>query len=100
MCAGSGRQPGGFPCRVCKRSGWMEILGAGMIDPERLRLRRLRSSRRFPDFAFGMGVERLAMLKHGIDDIRLFFDNDLRFLRQFLKRACPSTGYGSSWPSS
>ena len=73
---------GGNGCRSCKYSGWLEIMGAGMVDPNRLRLRRLRP-RRGQGFAFGMGVERMAMLKHGVPDLRLFFDNDLRFLRQF-----------------
>jgi phenylalanyl-tRNA synthetase alpha chain len=82
LCAGSGRLPDGSPCRVCKRSGWMEILGAGMIDPNVFGFVGY-DVEKVSGFAFGMGVERLAMLKHGIGDIRLFFDNDLRFLRQF-----------------
>jgi phenylalanyl-tRNA synthetase alpha chain len=82
ICAGSGQQPGGLPCRVCKRSGWMEILGSGMIDPNVFGFVGY-DVEKVSGFAFGMGVERLAMLKHGIGDIRLFFDNDLRFLRQF-----------------
>ena len=69
-------------CRVCKGSGWLEILGAGMIDPEVFKFVGYDPEREF-GFAFGMGVERIAMLKYGIDDIRLFFQNDLRFLRQF-----------------
>ena len=69
-------------CRVCKGSGWLEILGAGMIDPEVFKFVGYDPERVF-GFAFGMGVERIAMLKYGIDDIRLFFQNDLRFLRQF-----------------
>jgi phenylalanyl-tRNA synthetase alpha chain len=69
-------------CRVCKGSGWLEILGAGMIDPEVFKFVGYDPERVF-GFAFGMGVERIAMLKYGIDDIRLFFENDLRFLRQF-----------------
>jgi phenylalanyl-tRNA synthetase alpha chain len=82
MCAGTGQQPDGLPCRVCKRSGWMEILGSGMIDPNVFGFVGY-DVEKVSGFAFGMGVERLAMLKHGIGDIRLFFDNDLRFLRQF-----------------
>jgi len=75
MCGGKG-------CRVCKRSGWLEILGAGMIDPEVFRQVGYDPDR-YSGFAFGLGVERIAMLKYGIDDIRLFYENDLRFLRQF-----------------
>lgn len=75
MCAGQG-------CRVCSGTGWLEILGSGMVHP-----RVLEMSSFDPDkvsgFAFGMGVERIAMLTYGIDDLRLFFDNDIRFLRQF-----------------
>lgn len=73
---------GGKGCRVCKNTGWLEVLGAGMIHPN-----VLKSSNIDPDewsgFAFGMGIERLAMRKYGVDDIRLFFENDMRFLRQF-----------------
>jgi phenylalanyl-tRNA synthetase alpha chain len=69
-------------CRVCKGTGWLEILGAGMIDPAVFKFVGYDPERVF-GFAFGMGVERIAMLKYGIDDIRLFFQNDLRFLRQF-----------------
>jgi len=75
ICEGSG-------CRVCKQMGWLEILGAGMVDPEVFKYVGY-DPERFTGFAFGMGVERIAMLKFGIDDIRLFFDNDLRFLKQF-----------------
>jgi len=69
-------------CRVCKDSGWLEILGAGMVDPAVLE-HVAYDPEQYGGFAFGMGVERIAMLKYGIDDIRLFFENDLRFLRQF-----------------
>jgi len=73
---------GGKGCRVCSHTGWLEILGCGMIHP-----RVLESGGYNPEevtgFAFGMGVERIAMLKYGLDDMRLFFDNDLRFLAQF-----------------
>ncbi len=75
ICAGEG-------CRVCKQTGWLEILGAGMVDPEVFKFVNY-DSEEFTGFAFGMGIERIAMLKYGIDDIRLFFENDLRFLRQF-----------------
>lgn len=69
-------------CRVCKGTGWLEILGAGMVDPEVFK-KVGYDPERLTGFAFGMGVERIAMLKFGIDDIRLFFENDLRFLKQF-----------------
>lgn len=75
ICGGSG-------CRVCKRTGWLEILGAGLIDPEVLK-RVGYDPDMYSGFAFGLGVERIAMLKYGIDDIRLFYENDLRFLAQF-----------------
>ncbi len=73
---------GGRGCRVCKRTGWLEILGSGMIDPEVFRMVGY-DSEQYSGFAFGLGVERIAMLKYGIDDIRLFYENDLRFLSQF-----------------
>jgi phenylalanyl-tRNA synthetase alpha chain len=69
-------------CRICKGSGWLEILGAGMIDPNVFRAVGY-DPEEVSGFAFGMGIERIAMLKHRIDDIRLFFTNDVRFLRQF-----------------
>ena len=75
ICKGKG-------CRVCKNSGWLEIMGCGMVDPE-----VLKSVGYNPDevsgFAFGMGIERITMLRHGIDDLRAFFENDMRFLKQF-----------------
>ncbi len=77
ICEGSG---GG--CRVCKGTGWLEVLGAGMIHPEVLRAVKY-DPKEYTGFAFGVGIERIAMLKFGIDDIRLFFENDTRFLRQF-----------------
>lgn len=74
---------GGKGCRVCKNSGWLEILGSGMVDPK-----VFEAVGYDPDevsgFAFGMGVERIAMLLYGVDDIRFFYDNDIRFLRQFM----------------
>jgi phenylalanyl-tRNA synthetase alpha chain len=82
ICGGSGCGDAGQPCRVCKNTGWLEILGAGLIDPAVFRFVGY-DAEKFSGFAFGMGVERIAMLKYGIDDIRLFFQNDLRFLRQF-----------------
>jgi phenylalanyl-tRNA synthetase alpha chain len=75
LCQGAG-------CRVCKQSGWLEILGSGMVHPQVLKNVGY-DPEEVTGWAFGMGVERVAMLKYGIDDIRLFFDNDLRFLRQF-----------------
>ncbi|PLX92905.1 MAG: phenylalanine--tRNA ligase subunit alpha [Desulfuromonas sp.] len=73
---------GGKGCRVCKNSGWLEILGSGMIDPEVFKSVDYDASA-YSGFAFGMGLERVAMLKYGVNDLRLFFENDLRFLRQF-----------------
>jgi phenylalanyl-tRNA synthetase alpha chain len=75
MCGGSG-------CRVCKQTGWLEVLGCGMVYPEVFKHVGIDPDR-YLGYAFGMGVERLAMLRYGIDDIRLYFENDLRFLRQF-----------------
>ena len=73
---------GGTGCRVCKQSGWLEILGSGLIDPAVLTQVGYDPDL-YSGFAFGMGVERIAMLKYGIDDIRLYYENDLRFLSQF-----------------
>jgi phenylalanyl-tRNA synthetase alpha chain len=75
ICRGKG-------CRTCSQTGWLEILGSGMIDPEVYRFVDY-DPEVYTGFAFGMGVERIAMLKYGIDDIQLFFKNDIRFLRQF-----------------
>ena len=75
MCKGKG-------CRVCKCTGWLEILGSGMIHPNVLKMSGY-DPEQVSGFAFGMGVERIAMLVYGIDDLRLFYDNDLRFLKQF-----------------
>jgi phenylalanyl-tRNA synthetase alpha chain len=75
ICGGSG-------CRVCKQTGWLEVLGCGMVYPEVFRHVGIDPGR-YLGYAFGMGVERLAMLRYGIDDIRLNFENDLRYLRQF-----------------
>ena len=73
---------GGKGCPVCKYTGWLEIMGAGMVDPNVLEACGI-DSKRYTGFAFGMGVERIAMLKYGVKDLRLYFENDLRFLRQF-----------------
>lgn len=75
MCHGKG-------CRVCKGTGWLEILGSGMVHPNVLQMSGY-DPQRVSGFAFGLGVERIAMLSYRIDDLRLFYDNDLRFLRQF-----------------
>ncbi|MFQ5452767.1 MAG: phenylalanine--tRNA ligase subunit alpha, partial [Candidatus Zixiibacteriota bacterium] len=75
LCNGKG-------CQVCKHSGWLEILGCGMIDPKVLEKAGI-DSEKYTGYAFGIGVERPAMLKYKIKDIRLFFNNDVRFLRQF-----------------
>ncbi|MBI1922383.1 MAG: phenylalanine--tRNA ligase subunit alpha [Geobacter sp.] len=75
ICKGKG-------CRVCKNTGWLEILGSGMVDPEVFRHVKY-DSESVTGFAFGMGIERIAMLKYGINDLRLFYENDLRFLSQF-----------------
>ena len=75
FCSGDG-------CRVCQRTGWLEILGCGMVHPEVFRHTGVDSDR-FRGYAFGMGIERLTMLRYGVDDLRLFFDNDLDVLRQF-----------------
>ena len=73
---------GGKGCRVCKGSGWIEILGCGMVHPNVLTVGTV-DTEKYTGFAFGMGVERIAMLKYGIDDIRLFYENDMRFIEQF-----------------
>ncbi len=75
MCGGQG-------CRVCSHTGWLEILGAGMVHPNVLKYGGY-DPEKVTGFAFGMGIERIAMLKYGINDLRLFFDNDKRFLKQF-----------------
>ncbi|MEK6653853.1 MAG: phenylalanine--tRNA ligase subunit alpha, partial [Thermodesulfobacteriota bacterium] len=75
MCSGRG-------CRVCGQSGWLEILGSGMVDPEVFKNVGY-DPEEFTGFAFGLGLERIAMLKFGISDIRLFFESDMRFLEQF-----------------
>jgi len=72
----------GAGCRVCKQTGWLEILGCGMIHPNVLAAAGI-DSERWQGYAFGMGIERLTMLRYGVDDLRLFFENDLHFLKQF-----------------
>jgi len=73
---------GGEGCNVCKYTGWLEILGCGMVDPNVLESSGIDSNK-YTGFAFGMGIERIAMLKYGINDLRLYFENDVRFLNQF-----------------
>ncbi len=75
MCEGEG-------CRVCSHTGWLEVLGCGMVHPEVFRHVGI-DNEKYTGYAFGMGVERLAMLRYGVNDLRLFFENDLRFLKQF-----------------
>jgi phenylalanyl-tRNA synthetase alpha chain len=90
VCGGSGTLPGGGgPCRICKTTGWVEILGSGMVHPAVFEAVNARLGRKVYDpdvisgFAFGLGIERVAMIRHGVDDIRLFYEGDLRFLEQF-----------------
>lgn len=75
FCAGSG-------CRICKQSGWLEILGCGMVHPEVFRHTGI-DAEKYTGFAFGLGVDRLSMLRYGVDDLRLFYENDIAFLEQF-----------------
>lgn len=75
LCKGKG-------CNVCKGTGWLEILGCGMVDPNVMELNKI-DSKKYTGFALGMGIERITMLKYGIKDLRLFFENDIRFLEQF-----------------
>ena len=81
QCKGTGFV-GADPCRLCKRTGWIEIMGAGMVDPEVFQAVNY-DPEKVTGFAFGIGVERVAMLRYGINDIRLFFENDQRFLQRF-----------------
>ncbi|HEX6229401.1 MAG TPA: phenylalanine--tRNA ligase subunit alpha [Solirubrobacterales bacterium] len=84
-CEGSGTLPGGGRCALCKGIGWIEVGGAGMVDPNVLGFvaENGYDPERVQGFAFGMGVERIAMLRHGVPDLRRFFDNDVRMLEQF-----------------
>jgi phenylalanyl-tRNA synthetase alpha chain len=75
FCSGAG-------CRVCKQTGWLEVAGCGMVHPNVLRNVGI-DPERYTGYAFGMGIERLTMLRYSVNDIRLYFENDLRFLRQF-----------------
>ena len=74
---------GGSGCRVCSATGWLEVLGCGMVHPKVFENVGI-DNERYTGFAFGMGVERFAMLRYGVSDLRMFFDNDLRFLEQFV----------------
>ena len=75
FCNGSG-------CRICKQTGWIEVLGCGMVHPEVFSHGGI-DYEEYSGYAFGLGIERLTMLRYGINDLRLFFENDLSFLRQF-----------------
>jgi phenylalanyl-tRNA synthetase alpha chain len=85
QCGGTGELAGGERCNLCKGQGWIEILGAGMVDPNVLGFVESYGydAERVQGFAFGIGVERVAMLRHGVPDLRRFFDNDVRMLEQF-----------------
>jgi phenylalanyl-tRNA synthetase alpha chain len=88
ICGGSGKRGGGTeegPCRPCKQTGWIEILGCGMVDPNVFEFVKHNGydPERISGFAFGMGVDRIAMLMYGVDDLQLFFQGDVRFLEQF-----------------
>jgi phenylalanyl-tRNA synthetase alpha chain len=82
FCGGSGTGAGGATCGKCKGAGWIELFGAGMVDPAVYGFVNYEA-KKVSGFAFGMGMDRLAMLKYGIDDIQVFFQNDMRFLQQF-----------------
>jgi phenylalanyl-tRNA synthetase alpha chain len=84
ICGGSGRR-GSDPCRPCKQTGWIEILGCGMVDPNVFEFVKDNGydAKKVSGFAFGMGADRIALLKYGVDDIQLFFNGDVRFLRQW-----------------
>jgi phenylalanyl-tRNA synthetase alpha chain len=84
ICGGSGKR-GADPCRPCKQTGWIEVLGCGMVDPNVFEFVKNNGydPKKVSGFAFGMGVDRLALLKYGVDDIQLFFQGDVRFLQQF-----------------
>ena len=84
ICGGSGKR-GSDPCRPCKQTGWIEVLGCGMVDPNVFEFVKHNGydPEKISGFAFGMGIDRLAMLKYGLDDLQLFFQGDVRFLEQF-----------------
>ena len=84
-CSGTGALPDGSRCPLCKGEKWIEILGAGMVDPNVFGYVADNGydPEKVQGFAFGMGIDRIAMLKHGVPDLRLMFDNDVRFLEQF-----------------
>jgi phenylalanyl-tRNA synthetase alpha chain len=84
ICGGSGKR-GSDPCRPCKQTGWIEVLGCGMVDPNVFEFVKDNGydPKKVSGFAFGMGIDRLALLKYGVDDIQLFFQGDVRFLEQF-----------------
>jgi phenylalanyl-tRNA synthetase alpha chain len=87
ICGGSGRRgPDDDPCRPCKQTGWIEILGCGMVDPNVFEFVKDNGydPRKVSGFAFGMGADRIALLKYGVDDLQLFFQGDVRFLQQFV----------------
>ena len=77
MCGGGGRE-----CRICGGTGWLEVAGSGVVHPQVFRNVGI-DPERYTGYAFGMGLERLAMLRYQVNDLRLFFENDLRFLEQF-----------------
>ena len=85
ICGGSGKRDGNAPCRPCKQTGWIEVLGCGMVDPNVFEFVKDNGydPKKVSGFAFGMGIDRLALLKYGVDDLQLFFQGDVRFLEQF-----------------
>ncbi len=85
ICGGSGKRDGNAPCRPCKQTGWIEVLGCGMVDPNVFEFVKDNGydPKKVSGFAFGMGVDRLALLKYGVDDLQYFFQGDVRFLQQF-----------------
>src|SRR4029078_12588206 len=85
QCSGTGELASAGRCNLCKGAGWLEILGSGMVDPNVFGYVREHGydPERVQGFAFGMGIERIAFLKHGVSDLRMFFANDVRFLEQF-----------------
>ncbi len=82
ICRGNGKLPDGVPCRLCKQCGWLEIAGAGMVHPNVLKNGGI-DPEKYTGFAFGMGLDRMVMIKYRINNLRLFFENDLRFITQF-----------------